>query len=366
MSPARRVSNHYSRQQHPVLAPWPQSSDREELGMDGQGSRHRVWRSRWAAIGAAVAVSLGAGGVFFADASSVVMVAPARILDTRDPVNVGLNGPFVSAIGQDLQVTGLIATTSGPATVVPTGATGVILNVTVVAPAASGFVSVRPANAPGAPTTSNLNFLAGEVVPNAVSVELPTAGPDAGRIEIAYDAYGVAGPTADVLIDVVGYTMGADGADGGQVAALQAQVASLESRLAAIEAESGESRAAHSAVVQTVALTSTDVVVRSVTITPTADGKIIATAAATFGRADLSQFIGRCSITTGSTVDPSSAHYVTFPGVGATLSDVQNLAGTRGFDVAAGVPVTVRLVCDRSSGNGGITASSLTAVFAPD
>ena len=90
---------------------------------DQQGNGSREWRSRWAAIGAAVAVSLGAGGVFFADAasppSSVVMVEPARILDTRDPVNVGLNGPFVSPIGQDLQVTGLIATTTGPATIVP-------------------------------------------------------------------------------------------------------------------------------------------------------------------------------------------------------------------------------------------------------
>ncbi len=57
--------------------------------MDEQGSGNRMWRSRWAAIGAAVAVSLGAGGIFFAEAasppSSVVLVAPVRILDTRDP-----------------------------------------------------------------------------------------------------------------------------------------------------------------------------------------------------------------------------------------------------------------------------------------
>jgi hypothetical protein len=339
--------------------------------MNEQGSDHRVWRSRWAAIGAAVAVSLGAGGVFFADAasppSSVVMVAPVRILDTRDPVNVGLNGPFVSAIGQDLQVTGPIATTTGPATIVPAGATGVILNVTAVAPVASGFLSVRPADAPGAPSTSNLNFLAGEVVPNAVSVELPTSGPDAGQIEIAYDAYGVPGPTTDVLVDVVGYTVGAASGDSGQVAALQTQVASLESRIATIEAGSGESRAAHSAGSQNVTLTNTDVVVRSVTLTPTADGKVIATAAANVVRATLSGFNARCSITMGSTVDLAAAHYVSFPGVGATISDIQSLVGTRGFDVVKNVPVTVRLVCDTSpSTGGGIIFSSLTAVFAPD
>jgi hypothetical protein len=323
-----------------------------------------------------VAVSLGAGGVFFADAasppSSVVMVAPVRILDTRDPVNVGLNGPFVSAIGQDLQVTGLVATTTGPATAVPTGATGVILNVTVVAPAASGFLSVRPANAPGAPTTSSLNFLAGDVAPNAVSVELPTTGPDAGRIEIVYDAYGAPGPTTDVLVDVVGYTVGTTTGDTGQVAALQTQVATLQgqvttlqSQVAAIEATAANSRAAHDAGVGTITLTNADVVVRSVTIVPTADGKVVATAAASMRRGDTNQFIGRCSITTGTAVDVATAHYVTFAGSG-TISEAQSLVGTRGFDVVKNVAVTVRLVCDRDSGTGGITASSLTAVFAPN
>lgn len=37
-------------------------------------------------------------------------------------------------------------------------------------------------------------------------VALPTAGPDAGKLELTYDAYGSAGPTTDLLIDVVGYT----------------------------------------------------------------------------------------------------------------------------------------------------------------
>ena len=35
---------------------------------------------------------------------------------------------------------------------------------------------------------------------------MPTAGANAGKIDITFDAYGVAGPTTDVLIDVVGYT----------------------------------------------------------------------------------------------------------------------------------------------------------------
>ena len=165
------------------------------------GQRRGLWRSRWAAVGAAVAVTLGGGGMVAVNAassapSSVITIDPIRILDTRDPVNIGLPGPFVSAISQKLQVTG---------TAVPAGATGVLLNVTVVAPTAAGFLSVRPGDATGAASTSSLNFESGDIVPNAVQVGLSTTGPNAAQIDITYDAFGVAGPTTEVLIDVVGY-----------------------------------------------------------------------------------------------------------------------------------------------------------------
>lgn len=175
-------------------------------------TRTSLWRSRWAAIGAAVAVSLGAGGVFVAQAapgpleSTIVSVAPERILDTRDGNDIGLPGPFTSPAGQKLQVTGSIPTATGTKIVVPTGATGVLLNVTSVGSTASGFISVRPGDATGTPTTSSLNITAGVIVPNSVQVAMPTAGANAGKIDITYDAFGVAGRTTDVLIDVVGYT----------------------------------------------------------------------------------------------------------------------------------------------------------------
>lgn len=137
--------------------------------------------------------------------STVVMIEPRRVLDTRDPVDVGLAGPFVSPVAQKLQITGSIATTSGAAVVVPAGATGVLLNVTAVNTRANGFISIRPGNATGAPTTSSLNITAGVTVPNAVTVALPTTGSNAGRIDITFDALGSAGPTTDILIDVVGY-----------------------------------------------------------------------------------------------------------------------------------------------------------------
>lgn len=170
--------------------------------------RPRLWRSRWAAIGAAVAVTFGGGGLFAVSAaspeSSTVAIEPVRILDTR--TDVGLTGPFVSPVAQDLKVTGSIPTATGAKTVVPAGATGVFLNLTPVASTAAGFISVRPANAAGLPTTSNVNFTVGAINPNAVLVELPVGGGDDGKIEITFDAFGTAGPTTEVLVDVVGYT----------------------------------------------------------------------------------------------------------------------------------------------------------------
>ena len=175
--------------------------------MDGTTSRG--WRSRWAAIGAAVAVSFGAGGFYIGNAatgpasSSFVAITPVRVLDTR--TNLGLTGVFTSPTGRDLLVTGSIPTSAGTQVVVPAGATAIALNVTIVGPTANGFLVVRPADATGPLTTSSLNFNAGQVVPNAVTVQLPTTGGDTGKIEITYSAYGVAGPATHVLVDVVGY-----------------------------------------------------------------------------------------------------------------------------------------------------------------
>ena len=83
-------------------------------------------------------------------------------------------------------------------------------------------MSIRPADAPGVPTTSNLNFSAGDIIPNSVTVQVPTAGADAGEIEISYDAFGNAGPTTEILVDLVGYTKNAG------LASLQAQVDALQ------------------------------------------------------------------------------------------------------------------------------------------
>ena len=135
--------------------------------------------------------------------STIVLVTPERILDTRNGNDIGLPGPFVSPVGQKLQVTGSIPTATGTKVVVPTG---VLLNVTAVGATANGFISIRPGDATGSPSTSSLNVTAGITVPNSVQVSMPTAGANAGKIDITWDALGTVGPTTDMLIDVVGYT----------------------------------------------------------------------------------------------------------------------------------------------------------------
>jgi hypothetical protein len=192
-------------------------------------TRHRfsptgsLWRSRWAAVGAAVVVTLAAGGLVAVNAapsapSSFVSVDPARVLDTR--TNVGLPGPFVSGVAQKLKVTGTVRIqppNNAPAInqqVVPAGATAVTLNVTVVRPASRGYLSIRPGDASGTPATSNINFgPGGPNIANAVTVALPTTGPTVGFIDIY-----VNGSAGDVLIDVAGYFQpGAGGTSSGLV-----------------------------------------------------------------------------------------------------------------------------------------------------
>ena len=58
---------------------------------------------------------------------------------------------------------------------VATDATAVVLNVTVTDAQAPGFITVYPCGSPR-PTASNLNYVAGSTVANAVLVQIGTAG----------------------------------------------------------------------------------------------------------------------------------------------------------------------------------------------
>ena len=157
-----------------------------------------------------VTVKVGAGGrVLFANAVGTVdvvadlvgyfddgssggdlfrSVAPARILDSRT-TNGGWNARLAAGEAQARPLT-----VRGQGGVSGT-ATAVVMNVTATGGSAPSFLQVWPSDAPR-PNSSNLNFAAGQTIPNLVTVKL---GAD-GKVEVL-NAVG----TVDVVADVVGY-----------------------------------------------------------------------------------------------------------------------------------------------------------------
>jgi hypothetical protein len=108
-------------------------------------------------------------------------------------------------------------------------------------------------------------------------------------------------------------------------------------------------------------LSATDEVVRSVSLLPPRNGTVLV-ASSGFFRADSANTVGRCSITTGTTLDTTAHQIVTMP----TIGEFDSVAGTRGFTVTQGNLLTVNLVCDLFSGTGVVEDTALTAIFAPN
>jgi hypothetical protein len=139
-------------------------------------------------------------------------VQPVRILDSRLP-DVGFSGRVTAATPRSLQVTGR----GGPSNV-PASATAVVMNVTVTDSTAESFLTVYPTGSP-TPLSSNLNFGAGQVIPNLVTVPLGTGG----KVDLA-----TAVGSTNVVADVVGYYD--DGVDPGDRYHSTAPVRLLDSR----------------------------------------------------------------------------------------------------------------------------------------
>ena len=95
---------------------------------------------------------------------------PARILDTR--TGLGTPGGAQGQLGQqatiDVQVTGMGG--------VPANATSVVLNVTAAdSPGPDSYLTVYPTGT-NRPLASNLNFVAGQTIPNLVIAKLSSSG----------------------------------------------------------------------------------------------------------------------------------------------------------------------------------------------
>ncbi len=103
-------------------------------------------------------------------------ITPTRICDTRPGNPSGLSGSALSncegkAPGYGDVLTVQVAGLAG----VPSDATAVDLNVTVVDPSSNGFLTLYPAGGT-VPTTSSLNFQAGTIRSNMVFVGLSSSG----------------------------------------------------------------------------------------------------------------------------------------------------------------------------------------------
>ena len=121
-------------------------------------------------------------------------LAPQRILDTR------ASRPLNPAGSINLQVAGV-------AGVPAAGVAAVVLNLTVTGPTSAGYLTAYPAGG-GMPLASNLNFSAGQTVPNLV--EVPLGG--GGQVTL----FNSAGLT-DVVADIEGWVSDATGPAGGRL-----------------------------------------------------------------------------------------------------------------------------------------------------
>lgn len=121
-------------------------------------------------------------------------LTPARVLDTR----TGPQGVPAGAIGPGGTITVDVTGVGG----VPASVAAVIVNVTVTGPTAASHLTVYPSDAFVVPNASNLNFVAGQTVPNLVAVKV---GAD-GNVKVRNNS-----GTTHVIFDVVGYFVASGG-----------------------------------------------------------------------------------------------------------------------------------------------------------
>ena len=156
-------------------------------------------RTRWAAIGAAVAVTLGGGGIAMVSATSpagavtYVPITPCRVFDTRPDFNVG---PKTSPVGPNEEHAVTATGASGECTQIPANATAVTMNLTAVGATLPTFLAVYATGATR-PNSSTLNPQPGQPpLPNAVTTELSPDG--------EFTVYHLQG-SVDAFADIVGY-----------------------------------------------------------------------------------------------------------------------------------------------------------------
>ncbi|MEU7923170.1 right-handed parallel beta-helix repeat-containing protein [Micromonospora zamorensis] len=130
-------------------------------------------------------------GYYAATGSGFRSVAPSRVLDTRSAGG----SAFAPNTGRTVNLSGQI----------PSGVTAVVLNVTVTEPTTSGVLTVHPYGT-AVPMASNLNFVAGQTIPNLVMVpvvdgKVSIQNVSSGRTDVVADLSGwFGGGATDVFV----------------------------------------------------------------------------------------------------------------------------------------------------------------------
>ena len=117
-------------------------------------------------------------------------ISPVRVLDTRS--HLGISGRIPANAAKTFNVAGVSGTG------IPTNAVAVTGNVTVVNPSNGWAVYLGP-NPVNSPTTSAINFKAGETAGNGLTVALSTSG----TLSATFISSG--GSSTDLVFDVTGY-----------------------------------------------------------------------------------------------------------------------------------------------------------------
>lgn len=144
-----------------------------------------------ALISALLATALPISTPVSADGGAPTALTPARFMDTRfdgttiDDRYVGWD-KLLPGMTHPLQIAG-----RGD---VPTDATAAFLNVTAVDPEADGYLTIFPCGA-DVPNASNVNYLAGQTIPNAAFVKLSGDG------DVCIATHAI----THVVIDVTGF-----------------------------------------------------------------------------------------------------------------------------------------------------------------
>ena len=157
----------------------------------------------WTSASLTAALLVVAGGVLTSSAASsaataFVPITPCRLFDTRPGTdNVGTRSTPLAA---DETYTVPAWGANGKCTL-PTGITGLSMNVTIVSPTGSSFLTVWPADK-DRPLAASLNWVPGQdPTPNAVTAALSPTGTLsfynlAGSVHLAVDVVGYYEPTA--------------------------------------------------------------------------------------------------------------------------------------------------------------------------